>query len=57
MYMANHNLNVEVKMDNLDILLPAVAELPISNGVSGFGSLGAMETTCLSKELGPQLPK
>jgi hypothetical protein len=57
MYMANHNLNVEVKMDKLDVLLPAVAELPISNGLSGFGSLGDMANTCFSKELDPRLPK
>ncbi|KAI9773049.1 MAG: hypothetical protein M1840_008169 [Geoglossum simile] len=49
MYMANHNLNAQIKMDKLDVLLPAVAELPISNRVKGFASLGEMKNTCLNQ--------
>ncbi|KAH0557189.1 hypothetical protein GP486_005016 [Trichoglossum hirsutum] len=49
MYMANHNLNVEVKVDKLDVLLPAVAELMFMNGADGQGSLGEMQNTCLGK--------
>ena len=56
MYMANHNLNAEIKIDKLDVLLPAVAELPISNKADGHASLGEMQNTCLGKELYFRLP-
>ncbi|KAI9857599.1 MAG: hypothetical protein M1813_008191 [Trichoglossum hirsutum] len=49
MYMANHNLNVEIKVDKLDVLLPAVAELTFMNGADGAGSLGEMQNTCLTR--------
>ncbi|KAI9771218.1 MAG: hypothetical protein M1839_002839 [Geoglossum umbratile] len=49
MYIANHNLNAEIKMDKLDVLLPAVAELTITNGADGHQSLGDMRKTCLNQ--------
>ncbi|KAH0536037.1 hypothetical protein FGG08_007058 [Glutinoglossum americanum] len=49
MYMANHNLNVEVKVDKLDVLLPAIVELSWTNGADGSGSLGEMQNTCLAR--------
>lgn len=49
LYMANHNLNLEVAFAGLDLLVPNTAILNETNGVSGFGSLGAMADNCTSK--------
>ncbi|KAJ5087974.1 PLC-like phosphodiesterase [Penicillium angulare] len=46
MYMANHNLNVEVVFDSLDILIPDPAQINVTNAVSGYGSLGVMANNC-----------
>ena len=49
LYMANHNLNVQVSLAGLNILIPNTAELNQTNGVNGSGSLGNMSTTCAGK--------
>lgn len=49
MYMANHNLNVEVNFGSFHLLIPNTARLDQTNGVSGFGSLGAMAEDCTGK--------
>lgn len=46
LYMANHNLNVEVSLLGTSVLVPAVSLLNITNAVSGYGSLGAAAETC-----------
>jgi hypothetical protein len=46
MYMANHNLNVEVGVAGYDLLIPNVAEMKRSNEVDGVGSLGEMVREC-----------
>ncbi|KAJ5733496.1 tat pathway signal sequence [Penicillium malachiteum] len=49
MYMANHNLNLEVILDDIDILIPDGAQINVTNAVSGYGSLGLMANKCLAK--------
>ena len=46
MYMANHNLNLEIEFDSLDVLIPDSAEINVTNAVSGYGSLGLMANRC-----------
>lgn len=46
MYMANHNLNLQVDLLGYNILIPDTAVINETNAVSGFGSLGAMATEC-----------
>ncbi|KAL1612443.1 hypothetical protein SLS60_000670 [Paraconiothyrium brasiliense] len=46
MYMANHNLNVQVSIAGLDLLIPNTAELNKTNGANGSGSLGEMSDNC-----------
>ncbi|KAE8556655.1 hypothetical protein TMatcc_004039 [Talaromyces marneffei ATCC 18224] len=46
MYMANHNLNVEISFSGLDILIPNTAVLNETNGVFGYRSLGLMANNC-----------
>ena len=46
MYMANHNLNVEVSIAGSSILIPNTVALNVTNGVNGSGSLGAMVGGC-----------
>ncbi|KAJ5805952.1 PLC-like phosphodiesterase [Penicillium pulvis] len=48
MYMANHNLNLEIVFDDIDILIPDSAEINVTNAVSGYGSLGLMANNCRS---------
>ncbi|KAJ5921010.1 PLC-like phosphodiesterase [Penicillium verhagenii] len=48
MYMANHNLNLEIIFDDIDILIPDSAEINVTNAVSGYGSLGVMANNCRS---------
>ncbi|KAJ6014925.1 tat pathway signal sequence [Penicillium herquei] len=49
MYMANHNLNLEVVLDGTEILIPDSAQINVTNAVSGYGSLGLMANNCLAK--------
>lgn len=46
MYMANHNLNLEFNIANLNILIPNTALINETNAVHGFGSLGRMAENC-----------
>ncbi|KAF7712809.1 Uncharacterized protein PECH_002593 [Penicillium ucsense] len=46
MYMANHNLNVELNLGSLSILIPNSAVINETNAVSGYGSLGRMADNC-----------
>ncbi|EAW22909.1 PI-PLC domain-containing protein [Aspergillus fischeri NRRL 181] len=46
LYIANHNLNVEINVANIDLLIPNTAELNQTNAVSGPGSLGRMAENC-----------
>lgn len=49
MYMANHNLNVQVSIAGLNLLIPNTADLSQTNGLSGPGSLGNMSERCAGK--------
>ncbi|KAM5463063.1 hypothetical protein MauCBS54593_007722 [Microsporum audouinii] len=49
MYMANHNLNLEISIAGATILVPNFVLLNETNAVSGFGSLGAMAGNCTEK--------
>jgi hypothetical protein len=49
MYMANHNLNVEIAIAGLSLLVPNVAATNMTNGVEGEGSLGLMANQCTSE--------
>lgn len=46
LYMANHNLNVEVHFLGEDTLIPNFVALNSTNAVSGPGSLGLMANQC-----------
>ncbi|KAL4914249.1 PLC-like phosphodiesterase, partial [Aspergillus aurantiobrunneus] len=46
MYMANHNLNLEFNIANLNLLIPNTALLNETNADIGFGSLGWMADNC-----------
>jgi hypothetical protein len=46
LYMANHNLNVEVSIAGASLLIPNTVELNVTNGVNGSGSLGEMANQC-----------
>ncbi|PYH98329.1 tat pathway signal sequence [Aspergillus ellipticus CBS 707.79] len=46
MYMANHNLNLDVSVASISLLIPNTAALNQTNGVSGYGSLGLMARNC-----------
>ncbi|KAF2266675.1 hypothetical protein CC78DRAFT_552326 [Lojkania enalia] len=48
MFMANHNLNVDVRIADIDLLIPNTVELNVTNGLNGSGSLGAMTNECTS---------
>ncbi|EFQ96692.1 hypothetical protein MGYG_08616 [Nannizzia gypsea CBS 118893] len=49
MYMANHNLNLEISIAGATILVPNTVLLNETNAVSGYGSLGAMAGNCTEK--------
>ncbi|DAA76339.1 TPA_exp: putative secreted protein [Trichophyton benhamiae CBS 112371] len=49
MYMANHNLNLEISIAGATILVPNTVLLNETNAVSGFGSMGAMAGNCTEK--------
>jgi len=46
MYMANHNLNVDIQIAGLNIDIPASTELNETNAVTGYGSAGNMSESC-----------
>ncbi|KAG7288594.1 hypothetical protein NEMBOFW57_004947 [Staphylotrichum longicolle] len=46
LYLMNHNLNVEVSVLGQSILVPAVSQLNVTNGVEGNGSLGMAASNC-----------
>ncbi|PYI03336.1 tat pathway signal sequence [Aspergillus sclerotiicarbonarius CBS 121057] len=46
MYMANHNLNIDVSVASISLLIPNTASLNRTNAVSGYGSLGRMAQNC-----------
>jgi len=46
MYMANHNLNVEVTLAGISLDLPARTRLNQTNAITGYGSLGAAVENC-----------
>jgi hypothetical protein len=48
LYMANHNLNVQVSIAGLDLLIPNTVELNVTNALNGTGSLGLMSNKCTS---------
>ncbi|KAJ5113083.1 hypothetical protein N7456_001617 [Penicillium angulare] len=49
MYMANHNLNVDLNLGAIDLLIPNTAILNVTNAVNGSGSLGDMARRCTTK--------
>ena len=48
LYLLNHNLNSELSLLGADMLVPARAELNLTNDVKGFGSLGDGASGCRS---------
>jgi hypothetical protein len=46
MYLANHNLDVEIAIGGTSILVPNTAQLNQTNAVTGEGSVGLMSTQC-----------
>ena len=51
MYMANHNLNIELSLGSFSLLIPNTAVINVTNAVSGYGSLGSMANNCTGKIL------
>jgi hypothetical protein len=49
MYMANHNLNLELNLGSFSLLIPNSAVLNQTNAVNGNGSLGWMAHNCTRK--------
>ena len=49
MYMANHNLNLELQFGSIDLLIPNTALTNETNAVDGYGSLGKMARNCTGK--------
>ncbi|KAF7585731.1 hypothetical protein BBP40_010237 [Aspergillus hancockii] len=49
MYMANHNLNIQMDVLSLNLLIPNTALLNETNAMSGYGSLGRMAQNCTTK--------
>lgn len=46
MYMANHNLNVQIAIGGISLVIPAYSIINETNAVSGYGSAGAMVGNC-----------
>lgn len=46
MYMANHNLNLDVNLAGISLLVPAFPILNETNGVTGYGSAGRAVRNC-----------
>ncbi|KAF2275121.1 PLC-like phosphodiesterase [Westerdykella ornata] len=53
LYMANHNLNVEISIADMHLLVPNYVQLNQTNGVNGTGSLGEMVQTCTARYARP----
>ena len=51
LYMANHNLNIELTLAGLTLLVPNTVLLNETNNVTGFGSLGLAANDCAGKPL------
>lgn len=51
LYLANHNLNLQLQFASVDILIPNIALIDQTNAVAGFGSLGRMAENCTRKFL------
>lgn len=49
MYVANHNLNVDLSFGSFSLLIPAFTLLHETNAVAGYGSAGAQRSNCTSK--------
>jgi hypothetical protein len=49
MYMANHNLNVEVDLAGISLDVPAYTLLNETNAVTGYGSLGVTLGNCTTE--------
>jgi hypothetical protein len=46
LYMMNHNLNQQVSLLGVSLLIPLKPLLPVTNNVSGYGSLGQSAENC-----------
>jgi hypothetical protein len=46
MYLTNHNLNYEIDLVGNSLLVPYIPLLNVTNGLSGFGSLGQGAQNC-----------
>lgn len=46
LYMANHNLNVDIQFAGFSILVPAIPVLNETNAVEGYGSAGVTSRNC-----------
>ncbi|KAI9376804.1 PLC-like phosphodiesterase [Aspergillus egyptiacus] len=49
LYMANHNLNLEFNIANMNMLIPNTALLNETNADTGYGSLGWMADNCTER--------
>jgi hypothetical protein len=56
MYMANHNLNLELNLGSFSMLIPNTATINQTNAVNGNGSLGWMANNCTREFLRPSSP-
>lgn len=46
LYMANHNLNIDIEIAGFSLLVPAFPLLNETNAVEGYGSAGVMSENC-----------
>ncbi|KIV77980.1 hypothetical protein PV11_09751 [Exophiala sideris] len=49
MYMANHNLNLDVDLAGISLLVPFFSLLNETNAVTGYGSAGRTSTNCTAQ--------
>ncbi|RYO97963.1 hypothetical protein DL764_007224 [Monosporascus ibericus] len=49
LYLLNHNLNIDLSLLGAELLVPARAELNLTNNATGYGSLGAGADNCLDR--------
>ncbi|KAI1614125.1 PLC-like phosphodiesterase [Exophiala viscosa] len=49
MYMANHNLNLDVDLAGISLLVPFFSLLNETNAVTGYGSAGLTTTNCTAR--------
>ncbi|KAI9728895.1 MAG: hypothetical protein M1834_007153 [Cirrosporium novae-zelandiae] len=47
MYLMNHNLNTDITIAGIEILVPNLVEMNITNNVTGYGSLGVSTNNCV----------